>query len=209
MRRLFYCAGLLFLLAGCTREIAIDSAPALGINTRYATKVPGRWLVIADGVPLTRDLALGDQVCGQIDYPLNFDRAFTQSVVDTFRPLVDEARAGDGRQNPQAYTGVIRVHATGFRLSTRDADLGAGFSFGTTVEIDMRIVVEDRRGRILDSETTGSGTSEGNAGLLCDRAAPIFANAARFAITSGLADLATKFAGSEAVHEADDVAARR
>lgn len=208
MRRVFHCAGLLLLLAGCTREVAVEPAPALEVYSNYATKVPGKWLIVFVSVPMSRDIQLPGRICSEVDYPFDAQKAMGDSVVATFRNLVEEARKGDVNSHGD-YTGVIRVSTSDMRLSTHDMETSSGFGFAATVEFDVHMTVTGPQGRLLDAETTGTGTSNGNAGIFCDEGATAFANAARFAMNQAVSDLAVKFAGSQDVRRAYDASRGR
>ena len=53
------------------------------------------------------------------DFPVALKGSFDKSVVDPFRPLVEDIRVGDAAGAAHT-SGVIRVAVTDFRVKTRD-----------------------------------------------------------------------------------------
>jgi hypothetical protein len=201
MRRLLVLLGTAFL-AGCgTQEVAVESAPAIDIPSNYADKVSGTWVLAIDDAVLSKDVMFPGRACADTDFPVALKGSFDKSVVDTFRPLVEDIRVGDAAGSAHT-SGVIRVNVTDFRVKTRDVSGILVHTMESVMELDVTLEVDGPNGQLLQTQATGTSKSDGNAGFVCEAGSPILAIAARNAITDALTPIATAFANSRAIRQA-------
>jgi hypothetical protein len=201
MRRLLVVLGFA-ALAGCgTQEVPIESAPALDIPSNYADKVSGTWVLAIDDAPLAKDIMFPGEACARTDFPIDLKASFDRSVIDTFRPLVEDVRPGDAAGAAHT-SGVIRVTVTDFRVRTRDVSGILVHTMESVMELDLTLEVDGPNGKLLETQATGTAKSQGNAGFICEAGSPILAIAARNAMTDALTPIATAFANSRTVRNA-------
>lgn len=192
------------LLAGCTKTVAVTTAPPLDVYSVYTNKVAGKWFVSVETSGLTTSVSFPSEVCSLYDFPVDLTSVVRDSALGSFHNVAEDARKADATATAKSLegaNGIVRLRVG--NLQTRVHPLKQGWNaFDVEITIDAAMTVESGGKQILDAAATGSGEAQNNAGTLCDKADALVSKAATEAIRQAMRLLAEKFANAPQIREA-------
>jgi hypothetical protein len=198
-----YAALLAGCLAACSQPIDSPSVESVTILSAYADKVPGKWLLLVDAANANAAPDAAGIRCSQLDSPLDLSRAFAGTAEATFKSVADDIHLSDHPLSRTelasgGYAGVVVLRVTGLRASVKtDGLLEAHAS--AEAEIDGSIEVTKGGERMVESNQSGTGDAERDAGLDCSGAASAASAASGAAVQDVMRKLAEQFANSHAI----------
>lgn len=200
--KILACALLPAALQACAFQATTMSAPNLNIYSNYAVKVPGKWLISIDASQANQDVHVEGMTCAAHHYPLDFSSSFKQSVLGTFQNLADEVELVDtpppaSTLGAQGTTGVIHISLD--QVNTR-LEFIAGFwssKARSDVELTGGMIVDGPNGRLLGTQASGHGGSDGSEEVTgCGDGAIVLGHASEAAMKSLMGSLGERFSNA-------------
>lgn len=160
------------MLCGCAYQAAPPVTPASNVVVSFGTKIPGKWLVFAEGSRLSSVVRPADMSCSAHNFPLSFDSSFAGSVRATLGNVfetveyvsapvsADELRRRNAR-------GIVVVRGEEVRGHLRAVPGFWSANIVTEVRISASVVVDGRSGRLFGQTVDGDGKGDADAGSFC------------------------------------------
>lgn len=189
------------LLGGCAYNAPVAVTPNLNVYSSYGEKLPGSYALYVDGEAFSQTVRPTGYNCSAHNFPVDMRDSFRQSVVKTMQQLVDEVEVV---QNPISADGLVRSGKRGQIIVRADGMTARvqfipGFWSATSVssvELTANMSVDGPNGRVLGTTAEGTGTAQGEAGLMCGGGADVVAQAVEKATKQLLGQLGERLSNS-------------
>lgn len=194
-------------LSGCAYQATPPVTPASNVVVSFGTKIPGKWLVFAEGSRLSSIVRPSDINCAAHTFPLTFEGSFAGSVRSTLANVFDQveyvespASAEDLRR--RGARGMVIVRGEEVRGQLRVAPGFWSANIVTEVRISASVVVDGPRGRIFGQTVDGDGKGDADAGAFCAGGSVSLSKASEEALRITMRRIGEAIGNSERVRSA-------
>jgi hypothetical protein len=198
-------------LGACAYNAPVGVSPNLNVYSSYDEKLPGSYALYVDSELFSQTVRPTGYNCAAHTFPLDMRDTFKQSVTRTIQQLVEEVEVVQSPLSGEALArsgkrGQIVVRADGLNARVQFIPGFWSASSEGNVELTANLSVDGSNGRILGTTAEGSGTAQGDAGLMCGGGANAIAMAAEKATKQLLGQLGERLSNSPRMRAASDVA---
>lgn len=158
--------------SGCAYKAEPIATPALNVVTSFSQKVPGSWLLYADGSRLTENVRSSDFQCSAHTFPLDFSTSFSSAVRQTLanvieRPIDAEEQVPGDRAKSQGARGTITIRGETIQSRLRVVPGFWSANIVSEVDISAAVIVDGPSGRLFGKTVDGRGKGDTPAGFAC------------------------------------------
>jgi hypothetical protein len=195
------------MLGGCAYQAAPPVTPASNVVVSFGTKIPGKWLVFAEGSRLSSVVRPADMNCAAHTFPLSFDSSFAGSVRATLANVFEaveyvSAPVSAEELRRQNARGMVVVRGEEVRGNLR---VVPGFWSGnivTEVRISASVIVDGRTGRLFGQTVDGDGKGDADVGTFCSGGSVSLSKASEDAMRITMRRIGEAIGNSERVRAA-------
>lgn len=201
------------IMSGCAYNAPVEVSPAYNVYSNYEDKLPGRYALFVDSEKMKGEGRTRGIACSAHSYPYDGRDPFKQSVLATFRNLVEEVEFVDTPLSSESLTAQGYVAQLSVEVESAEVDLTVHQGFWTAeieadTEITASVQAAGKDGRLLGSSIEGRDDAVADGGMACEGAATAIQESLSKAMRKTMERLGERLANARKVRDAVTISAQ-